>query len=221
MISIRLLHHDMSTGPRPPHLPSALLSTEHRILWQQYRPLGAKLLITLWLTAVIPTLRRCLTSSTIIRAPVNVLPDPGGPWIGSTDASRGQRMHKSPSRLSIARRLRSGSLYLPADRGRSRSSSSRSAGSCPVPLCPGQRPKMRGGERLSRSTVEPMMFEGTSAVGCGTEETMPRLRSIVRLCSSMATFFRRPSLFSDRGLPAPGQWCGLVAGSCTCELSTA
>ena len=49
----------------------------------------SRLLITLWLTAVIPTRRPCLTSSTIMRAPVNVLPEPGGPWIGSTEASRG------------------------------------------------------------------------------------------------------------------------------------
>jgi predicted kinase len=49
----------------------------------------SRLLITLWLTAVIPTRRPCLTSSTIMRSPVNVLPEPGGPWIGSTEASRG------------------------------------------------------------------------------------------------------------------------------------
>src|SRR5579871_5239353 len=40
--------------------------------------------ITLWPTAVIPTLFPLFTSSQIMRAPVNVLPAPGGPWIGST-----------------------------------------------------------------------------------------------------------------------------------------
>ena len=35
--------------------------------------------MTLWLIAVIPTFFPCRTSSQIMRAPVNVFPDPGGP----------------------------------------------------------------------------------------------------------------------------------------------
>ena len=38
--------------------------------------------MTLWLVAVIPTRRPAASRAQIIRAPVYVLPEPGGPWIG-------------------------------------------------------------------------------------------------------------------------------------------
>ena len=43
--------------------------------------------MTLWLTAVIPTFFPAFTNSQIMRAPVKVLPAPGGPWMGSTELS--------------------------------------------------------------------------------------------------------------------------------------
>ena len=46
-------------------------------------PPATRLPITLWLFDVIPTFLPARTSSRIIRAPVYVLPDPGGPWIAS------------------------------------------------------------------------------------------------------------------------------------------
>ena len=69
---------------------------------------SSRLRITLWLTAVTPTFLPAATSSQIMRAPVNVLPEPGGPWIASTvssssrrEAARG-REQSSPSRRSAA-----------------------------------------------------------------------------------------------------------------------
>ena len=38
--------------------------------------------MTLWLLAVMPTFLPACTSSTIISAPIVLLPEPGGPWIG-------------------------------------------------------------------------------------------------------------------------------------------
>ena len=44
--------------------------------------------MTLWLTAVMPTLRPASTQATIIRAPVYVFPAPGGPWMARSERSR-------------------------------------------------------------------------------------------------------------------------------------
>jgi len=43
--------------------------------------------MTLWLSAVTPIFFPRFTSSQIIRAPVYVFPDPGGPWIANTESS--------------------------------------------------------------------------------------------------------------------------------------
>ena len=43
--------------------------------------------IAAWLGAVMPTRRPAASAATIIRAPRNVLPVPGGPWTGRTEWS--------------------------------------------------------------------------------------------------------------------------------------
>ena len=68
--------------------------------------------MTLWLTAVTPTRFPWATSSQIIRAPTYVFPEPGGPWMGSTDCSRARPSRRaratvsSPGRGSQARAAR-------------------------------------------------------------------------------------------------------------------
>ncbi len=44
--------------------------------------------MTLWLTAVSPTRRPRLTNSTTVRAPVYVLPEPGGPCTGRIEVRK-------------------------------------------------------------------------------------------------------------------------------------
>ncbi len=68
-----------------PRLPSGSLPTERPSRRATLQISCNRLLMTLWLTAVIPTLLPLLTNSTTIRAPVKVLPEPGGPCTGSTE----------------------------------------------------------------------------------------------------------------------------------------
>ena len=63
--------------------------------------------MTLWLLAVMPTRLPAASSEQIIRAPLYVLPDPGGPWIGSTVRSSARASRRAASRsVSVAARER-------------------------------------------------------------------------------------------------------------------
>ena len=71
----------------PPRPPSASRGRRRLLADAASHTSSSRLPITLWLLAVMPTVRPARTSSRIIRAPVNVLPEPGGPWIASVDES--------------------------------------------------------------------------------------------------------------------------------------
>ena len=58
-----------------------------------------KLRMTLWLGPVMPTFWPARTSAHTTRAPVWVLPVPGGPWIGSTLSSRSRASRLAESRV--------------------------------------------------------------------------------------------------------------------------
>ena len=74
--------------------------------------------MTLWLLAVMPTRLPAASREQIIRAPLYVLPEPGGPWIGSTVRSSARASRRAASRsVSVAPRERFTRSH--ADTGRS------------------------------------------------------------------------------------------------------
>ena len=59
--------------------------------------------MTLWLVAVIPTRWPVASRATIIRAPLYVLPEPGGPWIGRTVASSARPSRRGGAEIGLVR----------------------------------------------------------------------------------------------------------------------
>ncbi len=86
--------------------------------------------------AATPTRRPRRMSSTIIRAPVYVLPVPGGPWIGSTVSSSPAAIRRAPSMMSSSLPTNGVPASTPPIRGGRRVSRSRAARNGPSPSMP-------------------------------------------------------------------------------------
>ena len=115
-----------------------------------------RLRMTLWLFAVTPTFRPERTSAQIICAPMNVLPEPGGPWTGRTVSSnattrrRARALDDSPSTVHGSPATSLGAAFS----SRSRTARIRTVTVDLMPGDPGGDVEQRLGNRLRSHEVE-------------------------------------------------------------------
>ena len=174
--------------------------------------------MTLWLFATTPTRLPAATSATMTRAPVYVLPDPGGPWIGRMPPGAVSAMRVAAS-SAVSPAFRSGTPGpCPASGGRRRSSARTAAmpaadassrSTSPSPLAATHWPVR---SRLSASSLLGTMPSGTIERGSGSPAlASPRVIVIVLAASSTSTTdpADAPVLGSLIVLSSPIRWsCG-------------
>ena len=163
----------------------------------------SRLETTLWLLAVTPTRFPSASRSRIIRAPVYVLPLPGGPCTGSTERSSPgaiRRTASSGASPSATRLDSAGGIVAvspPSDSvprrvaGRTRGGTRRNRSIAARRGLSGAKrldtTSCASRSRLSCNTLLLTASSGTSAAGWGTGDFRPRFRSIVRAASSSAS----------------------------------
>ena len=175
--SSRTCSHARRAGPggrRPPGSPGC--GGEDRL---------SRLPMTLWLVPVIPTRRPAASSVQIIRAPVHVLPEPGGPWMARVVLSRSRASRRAASRsgssaAEAARRATGPPEAAGRTAGRDRA---RFGPSASMPWSATHVPSSNSDAWWS---VVRNQSSGTIARGCGSATV--RRRSTVRLAASTTAF---------------------------------
>ena len=134
--------------------------------------------ITLWLLAVTPTVFPAATRARIMRAPVYVLPVPGGPWIASVLPSRA-RTRRTAASSAVSSPARSGDPGArPAIRGRPpQEQLPRGAVRVRRRRARGRRPLLAPPSRPMRSSESSITVVRTKSYGM-SEAGVPRASSV-------------------------------------------